>query len=529
MKKLRFLIFIFAFGLVFPQKNQPTDGLTKEFFKNRREAFRQKMPPNSAAIVFAYPERIYAADINYKFHQNPDLYYLSGYTEPDGLLLIFKEKTTINGQPTNEIFFVREKNPQQEIWTGKRLGIEGAKTVLGFDQVLLNQDFPKVSDILKNVKPILFDDEMVNNEGNSSWLIGEFKKLGLHENPNAELHEEHKIIAKYLSAENISRFSDYYKEKVKTNEKLKEDQLIKAILNNPTATEIENIKRQAIKDPKSGSDFWEDIITELRQIKTTEELALMRKATSISCVAHIEAMKSIKPEWGENQVEAVHDFVHRSYGAESESYPPIVGAGENACTLHYVNNNATKTENTLVLMDVGSEYHGYASDVTRTIPANGKFSPEQKIIYELVYNAQDEVIKICKEGLPFKNLQAKSKEIIAQGLLDLGIIKNKEEVDIYYPHGVSHYVGLDVHDRGDYDILKENMVITVEPGIYIPEGSPCDKKWWNIGVRIEDDVLILKNGFENLSIAAPRKWDEIEKMAASKSAFNDINLPKLKD
>ena len=180
-------------------------------------------------------------------------------------------------------------------------------------------------------------------------------------------------------------------------------------------------------------------------------------------------------------------------------------------------------------MDVGSEYHGYSADVTRTIPANGKFTEVQKAIYQLVYDAQEEVFKICKEGTPFSDLQKKAKESLLKGLIKLGIVKDETELRTYYPHGCSHFLGLDVHDKGHggSGLLKTNMVITVEPGIYIPANSKCDKKWWNIGVRIEDDIVIQKDSFENLSAESPRKWEDIEKLIAKKSKFNEIDLPKL--
>ena len=197
--------------------------------------------------------------------------------------------------------------------------------------------------------------------------------------------------------------------------------------------------------------------------------------------------------------------MHKKYGAEEVGYGSIVGAGPNGCILHYENNDRMHVRNQLVLMDVAAEYHGYSADVTRTAPANGKFSPEQKTIYDVVYGAQEDIFRICRPGIPTDSLQKRARAYIAAGLIKLGIIKNINEVDIYYPHGCSHHLGLDVHDRGNYDTLIKGMVLTVEPGIYIREGSACDKKWWGIGVRIEDDILITNAGYELLSYLAPRK------------------------
>lgn len=181
----------------------------------------------------------------------------------------------------------------------------------------------------------------------------------------------------------------------------------------------------------------------------------------------------------------------------------------------------------MVLMDVGASYHGYTADVTRTVPADGKFSAEEKIIYNLVYEAQEAAFKILKDGAKWSDAGAAAKEVIAEGLLKLGIIKDKKDVNKYYPHGLSHHIGMDVHDRGFSQTLKKGMVITIEPGIYIPSGSDCDKKWWKIAVRIEDDALIRENDYELLSGFAPRKVEDIEKMMMQKSVLDNFKLPKL--
>jgi Xaa-Pro aminopeptidase len=239
-------------------------------------------------------------------------------------------------------------------------------------------------------------------------------------------------------------------------------------------------------------------------------------------------MKAIRPDMSETELMGIFLYIHKKYGAEDEGYPPIVGAGANGCILHYIENNITRVNNQLVLMDVASEYHGYSADITRTVPANGRFTPEQRAIYQLVYDAQEAVFAICKEGTPFNNLNVKATEVLADGLLKLGIIKDRKDVSKYYIHRVSHHMGLDVHDKYVNPILLKDMVITVEPGIYIPKGSPCDPKWWDIAVRIEDDVIIGKQSFENISSAAPRSVDEVEKMAAKKSALDKMELPAMK-
>ncbi len=462
------LVLLCILSIGFAQENLPTDYLTKEFHIGRRDAFRNLMPANSVAIVFSYPERNFSNDVSYVFHQNPDMYYLTGYKEPNAVVLVFKETQGTGDTSYNEVIFVRERNAAREIWTGRRLGIDGTKTQLGFTTVYNGKEFKDFPIDFKKFDKIIYDKIPTDLRDDASG----YDLFGL-----------------------LKTFKEKY-------------------------------------TPTTGDDgiaLFQEITKSLREIKTPEELVLMRKSVKLSCVAHNEVMKAISTNMSENEADGIHHYIHRKYGAEDEGYPAIVGAGANGCILHYEENNNTKIDNQLLLMDVGSEYHGYSADVTRTVPANGKFTPEQKAIYQLVYDAQEEVFKICKEGTPFSDLQKKSREVLAKGLIKLGIIKDESEVRTYYPHGCSHFLGLDVHDKGHGGaaLLKANMVITVEPGIYIPANSKCDKKWWNIGVRIEDDIVIQKDSFENLSAESPRKWEDIEKLAAKKSKFNEMDLPKL--
>lgn len=464
------ILLLFAFTFIFltvqSQENLPTDYLSKEFHQGRREAFRNLMPANSVAVVFSYPEKVFSRDINYTFHQNPDLYYLTGYKEPDAVLLLFKEPQ--GTEKYTEVLFVRERNAAQETWTGRRLGVEGAKSKLGFTKVYNGVDFQTFEIDYKKFGKIIYDD--------------------------------------FQTAITVNVLPESLYELVQTFKK----------------------KASITEENPDSITLFHNITSSLREIKKPEELVLMRKTVKLSCIAHNEVMKAVGPDMSENEADGIHRYIHRHYGAEDEGYPLIVGVGANGCILHYGENNATKMDNQLLLMDVGSEYHGYSADVTRTIPANGKFSPEQKAIYELVYEAQEEVFKICKTGTPFQDLNKKSREIVANGLIKLGIITAPKDVRIYYPHSCSHFLGLDVHDKGNYaGTLKENMIFTVEPGIYIPANSKCDKKWWNIGVRIEDDILITKDSYENLSAESPRKWQEIEALAKQKSTFNEMKFPKI--
>jgi len=213
----------------------------------------------------------------------------------------------------------------------------------------------------------------------------------------------------------------------------------------------------------------------------------------------------------------------RIMGAEDEAYPSIVGSGKNTCTLHYTTNRRKMEKNDLLVADVGAEYHGYCADVTRTMPVNGKFSEEQKIIYNIVLEAQQAGIKKCRKDSAFNAPHKAAVEIVRERLLALHIIDKPADYRKYFMHGTSHYLGLDVHDVGIYSPLIPGNVITVEPGVYIPEGSPCDKKWWNIGVRIEDDILITEQAPEILSDCIPRTVEDIEKLMKEESLFNKIN------
>ena len=312
---------------------------------------------------------------------------------------------------------------------------------------------------------------------------------------------------------------------------IKNDDLLNTYKFATTADLKKEIKQKIIiaLQPKTNIniDFLSSTMATMREVKTSEELRLLTKAIRISAVGQVEVMKAMKPHMSETELQGIHEFVYKKYGAEYEGYPSIVGAGNNGCILHYIENNKTKIDNELVLMDLGAEYRGYTADVTRTIPANGKFSIAQKEIYDLVYEAQEAGIAnyIIGTSMAAPNLAA--RKIINEGLFSLGIISSIDEKHNYFPHGTSHHIGLDVHDPGNYRNFEENMVVTMEPGIYIPEGSNCDKKYWGIGIRIEDDILVTKNGPINLSAEAPRTTEEIELMMAKKSVLDEFILPNL--
>ena len=455
---------------------QYVDDLGPEFHEKKRQEFRNQMPSNSIAFFFTSPIMKRSNDTDFMYHQDPNFYYLTGWKEPHGVLVIFKDNQQDNNGFFNEILFVRERNEYREMWDGRRLGLRGAKK-MGFDRVKLRSDFIKNSFKIDNFSNVLSMD--IRDD------VRDFKddKFDLYNLQNKFLE----IVNDKESPDNLGD--------------------LKKQFNNISVN---------------------NIMSNLRQTKDSLEIKLLTKAIKISSLAQIEVMKAIHGDMTEREVQGIHEFIYRKYGAAHEGYNSIVGAGANSCILHYITNESIDIDNQLILMDLGAEYRGYTADVTRTIPANGKFSPEQKEIYDLVYESQEAAIKKAVIGNTFNDIYLESIEIISNGLIKLGIIDDAKDARKYYPHGVSHHIGLDVHDPGSRT-LEKNMVITVEPGIYIPENSDCDPKWWNIGVRIEDDILITGTDPINLSEDAPRLSNEIEKLMEQDSPINQLELPNIDD
>jgi len=480
-----FSVAIFCVSVCFSQNPEtPQDFLSPDFHQNRRDELRKKLPKNSVAVFFANPVRNRANDVDYVYHQDPNFYYLTGYREPNALVLIFKDEQLINGKTLNEVIFVQERNEYAEMWTGKRLGAKGVQDELGFRIAYVGGEFSSYEiDFLKFDK-ILF--EKFNNDVRD------------HPDDKADLYDLIKTFKEKVSYDLIN-------------------------LSTPTTDKIQTETKKRL-DTKTLSS----IMASMREVKSKDELVLLKKAVEISAVGQLEIMKAMHPAMSETEVQGVHEFVYKKYGAEYEGYPSIVGAGGNGCILHYIENNRTIVgDGALVLMDLGAEYRGYTADVTRTIPANGKFTKEQKLIYDLVYEAQEAGIKKYTIGTSMREPNKVAVKIINEGLYKLGIIPSVNTNHMYFPHGTSHHIGLDVHDPGNYNKFEENMVVTMEPGIYIPDGSTCDEKWWGIAVRIEDDILVTKNGPVNLSAMAPRKSDEIEAVMKLPSVLDNFNLPKL--
>lgn len=478
-----FLISIlFATVVVAQNPDLPEDFLSKDWHKERRQKLREKLPANSVAVFFANAVRNRSNDVDYVYHQNPDFYYLSGYKEPDAVLFVFKDKQTAsNGTQYDEIIFVQPRDVQAEMWTGRRLGDAGVKSRLGLEQAFNNNEFKKYNvDFSKFAEILFFDFE---ND--------------VRDDPR--------------DSSDLYSLIEMFKMKV----------------NYPSKASALNVNPEPQKNNLTMNGLG-SIMNDLRGVKTAEEMEMIRKAVSISCMGQREVMKAMKPGMSEREIQGIHEFVFKKYEAEDLGYPSIVGAGHNGCILHYIENykpNITNKE--LILMDLGAEYRGYTADITRTIPVSGKFSPEQKQIYELVLLAQEEGMKICKAGASMQDINQATRIVINKGLKNLGIIKEDDESRQYYPHGCCHHIGLDVHDRGPRGALPENTVITIEPGIYIPDNAKCDKKWWGIAVRIEDDYLVKKDGYDHLSSAAPRTVADIEALMKQPSALDDFVLPDL--
>lgn len=533
---------IFFVNVSVSQNGLPDDYLSSQFHKERREAFRSKMPKNSVAVFFANPERNRANDVDYVYHQDPNFYYLTGYKEPNAVLVLFSENQFNNkGKSYNEIIYVQEKNPQAEQWTGIRLGTEGAKQKLGFDTAFNGSAFKDSGIDYAKFDKVFFNNfqndyrDSKRDDADLYNLVETFKgQIEYNQMPvdNAVKDRVYELI-KTSDVENNTNVVQRLEQAVAYYPELKEDKVINDYMNAKDDKMRLELKQQVIKieaeAPKSNLDTrtLSTIMAGLRQVKTPEEMVLLKKAVRISAMGQREIMKAMHPGMSETEVQGVHEYVYKKYGSEYEGYPSIVGAGNNGCVLHYIENTKMKLENDLVLMDLGAEYHGYTADVTRTIPANGKFSTEQKAIYDLVYEAQEAGIKATVIGNTLGSPDDAARKIINAGLVKLGIIKSEEDARQYFPHGTSHHIGLDVHDPSLRGPLEVNMVITVEPGIYIPEGSDCDKKWWGIAVRIEDDILVTENGPVNLSAEAPRKSSEIEALMKEKSVLDDFVLPKL--
>ena len=432
--------------------------ITMSEYAKRRSVLMRKIGASDIVILPAATELFRNNDTVFPFRQNSDFYYLTGFNEPDAVLLLMPSR-----RDGEFILFNRERNLEREVWDGPRAGQAGAK-----QQFKADQAYPY--HMLEAMLPGL--------------LAG---RKTIHY-PVGRCQAFDKTI---LDAVNTLRAR----------------------------------VRRGIQAPTVFADV-SPTIHEMRLFKSKEEIATIQKAIDITAHAHQSAMEACRPGMNERELEAVLSYEFKRRGAQQCAYSPIVGAGANACVLHYVRNDAKIKNGDLVLIDAGAEYENYASDITRTFPANGRFTSEQRAIYEIVLEAQLAGIKAVKPGALWDAPQTAILKVITQGLLDLGILKGKLSVLLekqayfpFYMHGYGHWMGLDVHDVGSYKAgerfrpLKAGMVLTVEPGIYIAANQKgVHKRWHNIGVRIEDDVLVTGKGCKVLSQGIPKTIAAIEKL-----------------
>ena len=424
-------------------------------YKSRRINLSEKLPKNSVLLIPGANTQYRNADSAYAFRQDSNFYYLSGFCEPDSLMAIIN-----NDDGINSIIFVPPKDKLKEIWDGHRSGPIGAVKEFLFDKAYDNSE-------IDNMMPeILFGCDQV------LYPIG--KKNGF----------DQKVIDWTTEASSKDRHS----------------------------------KSINILDASST-------IGNARLIKDDHEISLIKKACDISAEAHIEAMKNVKNAESEQSIESLYVYEFSKRGGRFPAYTPIVAGGENACVLHYIENNKKLNKNELLLVDAGCEYEMYASDITRTYPISGKFSKEQLEIYKIVLDAMNAAIDKVKEGNNIMEPQEISEKIITNGLVELGLLHGDPEklhkkgaFKDFYMHKIGHWLGLDVHDAGDYmegdDFMKfkPGMITTIEPGIYISRSMDVDDKWKGIGIRIEDDILVTKDGNENLTKKAPSDPAEIESL-----------------
>lgn len=427
-----------------------TEELKPAFFARNRERLRDTLPDSSVVVIFSAPERTRSNDIHYPFYQDPDFYYFTGINEPNAMLLIFSEPVRVGENWMREVLFIENRNQKKETWTGKMLGLEGAKEASMLPYVYPNEQFKHMNFPLERFKRV-YANEHLYIDSDDKEHGGDLSSLVKH------------CQQKFDRA---SLEMDYFR--------------------------------------------GEELFSWLRQQKQPEELQMMQQAINITCEAFRTVMDNIAPRMTEYQIEAMIEYVFRANGAEGEAFPSIVASGENGGIMHYTANEDILIPGDMVVIDIGAQYEGYAADITRTLPVNGKFTEEQKQVYQLVLDAKKVATRYAKPGYKFWIPHEEAYRTIGKGLIKLGIITDWADIGQYFIHGTSHYLGLDVHDAGLYGQLKPGQTITIEPGIYIPEGSPCDPKWWNIHVRIEDDILITDGEARILSDCIPSEISEIE-------------------
>jgi Xaa-Pro aminopeptidase len=434
--------------------------MNTEEFRRRRKQLMKMIGKGGIAVLPTSLEKQRNNDVHYNFRPDSDFHYLTGFNEPESVAVL------IPGRAKGEfIMFVRERDPLRETWDGRRSGPEGAVKDYGADD-----SFP-INDI---------DDILPGLMENCPRV---YYTMGL----NADF--DHRVIGW-----------------------------------------VNGLKAQARSGVQPPQEFvsLDHVLHDMRLYKSRGEAGLMRRSAEIAVHAHERAMKFVEP--GRKEYQVMAELLHEFHRNEADiSYHPIVGGGENSCILHYHENNAVLKDGDLLLIDAGCEYGFYASDITRTFPVNGRYSPEQRAVYEVVLKAQYAAIAATKPGNHWNDPHDAAVREITQGLIKLGLLKGKLQTLIkegaykqFYMHRTGHWLGMDVHDVGDYKVgnewrvLEPGMALTVEPGIYIAAGTKgVAKHWWNIGIRIEDDVLVTKDGCEVLTGALVKEVEDVERMMAS--------------
>ncbi len=431
-------------------------------YAQRREQFMNQMG-GGVAIIPTHPVPIRSNDVDYPYRPDSTFWYLTGFKEPDAIALLCP------GHAEHRfVLFVNPKDPERETWTGRRAGVEGAVTHFGADAAYR---LDQIDEILPTY---------LENQGALYYPIGRDPAF------------DERVLA--------------WRRKVQAK------------------------IRTGVSAPDSILDT-AAIAHEMRLIKAQDEIDRMRRASEISAEAHCEIMKLSAPGINEYEFQAVCEYVFRRRGSQGPSYNPICGSGPNTCILHYNDNDRQVAEGDLVLIDAGCEFEGYASDITRTFPANGVFTADQRALYDVVLDAQLACIDRVAPGVSFQDVHDLAVRKLTEGLVRLGILAGPVDTAIagetykrFYMHKTSHWLGMDVHDVGKYKIdgqwreLVAGMVLTVEPGLYIPAGSEgVDPRWFDMGIRIEDDVLVTATGNEVLSQAVPKRVEDIENLMRGQS------------
>jgi Xaa-Pro aminopeptidase len=434
--------------------------ISKAEFAERRRRFLEAAG-SGVAIFAATPVAVRNNDVEHEYRQDSDLYYLTGFDEPETVLVLTTEHAD-----HRMVLFVRPRDKERETWDGPRAGIEGAQADFGADAAF----------------------------------------------PFSELSK---------------RLPDYLKDVQRVHYRIGHDRAFDGVVLDAIA-EVRRKARLGVSPPREIVDP-SVIVHEMRLRKSAAEIEVMRKAAAITAEAHAAAMQLARPGRYEYEVEAEILRVFRARGAERPAYGSIVGSGRNATILHHRRNDRLMHEGELLLIDAGAEYGYYACDVTRTFPVSGRFSDAQRAIYQVVLDAQLAAIEAVRPGVTVPHVHQAAVDVLVKGLVELGIVEGPESRALetesykpYYMHRTSHWLGMDVHDVGDYHVqkrprlLEPGFVLTIEPGLYIAENSPCDPRWHGIGIRIEDDVLVTEVGQRVLTDGIPKSIDDIERVLAAR-------------